>query len=328
MKTFLSTTAVALVMGTAALADGHTASFADRQFDPAVNLNASELIGMRVYASEASIDDEMEVAAGAETEWDDIGEINEILLTRDGEVQSVIVGVGGFLGIGEKDVAIDMAQLRFVNEEGESDDFFLVVQANAVGVQDAPAYEYQLTTNTLTDEGEEAEAELAEGEAVEGEAVETEMAEGEAMEGEAVETEMAEGEAMEDEAVETEMAEGEATDENAAEMTEMAVAGPMIERDGFEQITADMLTSEELTGAPVFGVNDEEVGEVGKLLIATDGTLDSAVIDVGGFLGLGEHSVAVPMESLTIMRTAEGSDLRVYIDATEESLENQPEYQG
>ena len=313
MKTFLSTTAVALVMGTAALADGHTASFADRQFDPAVNLNASELIGMRVYASEASIDDEMEVAAGAETEWDDIGEINEILLTRDGEVQSVIVGVGGFLGIGEKDVAIDMAQLRFVNEEGESDDFFLVVQANAVGVQDAPAYEYQLTTNTLTDEGEEAEAELAEGEAVEGEAVETEMAEGEAMEGEAVETEMAEA---------------EATDENAAEMTEMAVAGPMIERDGFEQITADMLTSEELTGAPVFGVNDEEVGEVGKLLIATDGTLDSAVIDVGGFLGLGEHSVAVPMESLTIMRTAEGSDLRVYIDATEESLENQPEYQG
>ena len=52
------------------------------------------------------------------------------------------------------------------------------------------------------------------------------------------------------------------------------------------------------------------------------------MIDVGGFLGLGEHSVAVPMEDLTIMRTAEGDNLRVYIDATEEALESQPEYQG
>lgn len=93
-------------------------------FDEAKNLNASELIGMRVYATEADINNESTIAADGEKEWDDIGEINEIVLTRDGDVQSVIVGVGGFLGAGERDVAIDMSTLKFVHEDGESGDFF------------------------------------------------------------------------------------------------------------------------------------------------------------------------------------------------------------
>ncbi len=140
MKRFLATAATALVLGTTAYADSHTASFSEMTFDEAVNLNASELIGMRVYATEADINNETTIAADGETEWHDIGEINEIVLTRDGRVQSVIVGVGGFIGVGERDVAIDMSQLKFVAEEGESDDFFLVVKANTAGVEAAPEY--------------------------------------------------------------------------------------------------------------------------------------------------------------------------------------------
>ncbi len=152
MKQFLTTTAAAIVLGTSAIADTHASVFSDMKFDPRTNINASEMIGMRVYASEASIENEMTIPAGGETEWDDIGQINEIVLTRDGQVQSIIVGVGGFLGIGEKDVAVNMSEIRFVAEEGENDDFFLVVEATEVGVQDAPAYEYQQITNTLDDE--------------------------------------------------------------------------------------------------------------------------------------------------------------------------------
>ena len=153
MNKFLGTTIAALALSTAAFADNNMdALFSSEPFDPEINLNASDLIGMRVYASEASIENGQMMAAGGETEWDDIGEINEILLTRDGSVQSVIVGVGGFIGIGEKDVAINMSELRFVEEEGDSDDFFLVIEATAVGVQDAPSYEYDQLTNTM-DEG-------------------------------------------------------------------------------------------------------------------------------------------------------------------------------
>jgi hypothetical protein len=43
----------------------------------------------------------------------DIGEIKDVLVNRLGEVTAVLVGVGGFLGIGEKDVAVSMKALEF-----------------------------------------------------------------------------------------------------------------------------------------------------------------------------------------------------------------------
>ena len=37
---------------------------------------------------------------------ENVGDINDLLVNEDGSVAAVIVGVGGFLGIGEKDVAV------------------------------------------------------------------------------------------------------------------------------------------------------------------------------------------------------------------------------
>ncbi|WP_377297726.1 PRC-barrel domain-containing protein [Rhizobium sp. SGZ-381] len=45
-------------------------------------------------------------------EGDNIGQINDVLVSQNGAVNAVIVGVGGFLGIGEKDVAVDMSALQ------------------------------------------------------------------------------------------------------------------------------------------------------------------------------------------------------------------------
>ena len=45
-----------------------------------------------------------------------IGDISELLVDSSGKVQAVVVGVGGFLGIGERDVAIPFDQIRLVNE--------------------------------------------------------------------------------------------------------------------------------------------------------------------------------------------------------------------
>ena len=44
---------------------------------------------------------------------ENIGEINDVLISRSGQVAAVIIGVGGFLGIGEKDVAVPMSMLLF-----------------------------------------------------------------------------------------------------------------------------------------------------------------------------------------------------------------------
>ena len=45
-----------------------------------------------------------------------IGDINEVLVDRSGKVEAVVIGVGGFLGIGEKDVAVSFNQVKFVDQ--------------------------------------------------------------------------------------------------------------------------------------------------------------------------------------------------------------------
>jgi hypothetical protein len=50
-----------------------------------------------------------------------IGDINDLLIGADGEVSAVVVGVGGFLGIGEKNVALPFNELSFSkNENGNT----------------------------------------------------------------------------------------------------------------------------------------------------------------------------------------------------------------
>ena len=45
-----------------------------------------------------------------------IGDVSEMLVDQSGKIQAVVVGVGGFLGIGERDVAIPFEQVKFMNE--------------------------------------------------------------------------------------------------------------------------------------------------------------------------------------------------------------------
>ena len=45
-----------------------------------------------------------------------IGDISEILIDKAGKVEGVVIGVGGFLGMGEHDVKIEMSALKFVDE--------------------------------------------------------------------------------------------------------------------------------------------------------------------------------------------------------------------
>ncbi len=102
-----------------------------------------------------------------------------------------------------------------------------------------------------------------------------------------------------------------------------------IDRAGYTVAEPADLTAERLTGARVYGANDEDIGEVDELLLSEDGTaVEKVIVDVGGFLGMGEREVAVTMEELHIMRSDDGMDFRVYMDATQEELEAQPEYEG
>ena len=56
--------------------------------------------------------------------------------------------------------------------------------------------------------------------------------------------------------------------------------------------------SSKLIGVNVYNDNNEKIGDIQELIVDKSGKVDDVVLGVGGFLGMGEHYVAVPMEKL------------------------------
>ncbi|HKS60874.1 MAG TPA: PRC-barrel domain-containing protein [Xanthobacteraceae bacterium] len=61
---------------------------------------SSKLIGVKVYNDQN----------------ERLGDINEIILDPAGKVMGYVIGVGGFLGMGEHDILVEPAKIKFVNE--------------------------------------------------------------------------------------------------------------------------------------------------------------------------------------------------------------------
>jgi sporulation protein YlmC with PRC-barrel domain len=61
---------------------------------------ASKLIGVNVYNEQN----------------EKLGDISEIILDKSGKVDGVVIGVGGFLGMGQHDIKVEMSKLKFVDE--------------------------------------------------------------------------------------------------------------------------------------------------------------------------------------------------------------------
>ncbi|MEI4196424.1 PRC-barrel domain-containing protein [Roseovarius sp. E0-M6] len=324
MKRLLTTAATALVLGSAAYADNHGA-MSGYTYNAETDFYASDLIGMDVYRSDRDMAPQTEINAEAVGDWDNIGEINDLIVSNDGEVQFAIVGVGGFLGIGEKSVAVKMDNIKVLHEKGEGDGRYLLVALSQEQLEDAPSFEREgdmmngadTEGNMDTDtEGDMDNAEMNSDQNA-SDMSDEEMAQAD------TETEQS-SENMGDEAEQS----MQATDDTEAATTRPLLARPNVQREGYAEVTeVDELTSDALVGQAVYGENDDSVGEIGNLLLDDAGNVDRAVINVGGFLGLGEKPIAVTFDELQILRDG-GGDLRVYIDSTEDQLEEQPEYEG
>ena len=72
-----------------------------------------------------------------------IGSVDDILLDRNGSIKALVIGVGGFLGIGAKDVAIPFKQFQVVpGTEGKSDVLTLSMTKDQLAdAQDFKPYE-------------------------------------------------------------------------------------------------------------------------------------------------------------------------------------------
>lgn len=54
-----------------------------------------------------------------------------------------------------------------------------------------------------------------------------------------------------------------------------------------------------LIGADVYNESSDKIGKIEDMILAPDGTLSVAIVDVGGFLGVGKHRVAIPVRQFT-----------------------------
>ena len=93
---------------------------------------ASKLVGLRVYNEKN----------------ESVGSINDLLTDKSGNIKAVVIGVGGFLGVGEHLVAIALDKVKFVDEP-------IVYAAasdtpNAGGTKMAPPANSTTTTGAAT----------------------------------------------------------------------------------------------------------------------------------------------------------------------------------
>lgn len=253
---------------------------------------ASNIIGQTVYS-------------GTGDDAQDIGRISDLVLSPDGEAEAAVVGVGGFLGIGQKDVAIEYDLLHWADRD---DSRYLVVETtkealDALPVFDKAAYQPMPADaaigNTKPASGAEIGAATPPATAPTTETTTTET----------TTTETAEA-----------PADSNDTGMDATDTTQTAA----IDRSGMTEVVAADISADELIGTDVYGANDEDVGSIADVILSTDGTVDAVTVDVGGFLGIGAKEVALDLDNLAFMRN--DNDLYLYTSLTKGQLEAQSAY--
>lgn len=226
------------------------------------------------------------VFSSVEDSAEQIGTVTDMVITSGLGISAVVISVGGFLGVGEKDVAVDFAQLEWAQRDDGSRRWVLATTADALAA--APAFAWSdseaMTGETALTPDEEQE------QLVEGNPNDADI----------------------DPALTTDQAE------------RPAIATP-VDRTGFSEFDETGLTPDDLRGIGVYGINDEQIGTIGDVVVNPDGSFDAVIVDVGGFLGLGAKPVAVGYDNLVFSVDTFGNRY-LFLNTNREQLETQPAY--
>jgi hypothetical protein len=85
------------------------------------------------------------------------------------------------------------------------------------------------------------------------------------------------------------------------------------------------MVASNVVGAKVIDGAGDNIGEIGDLVIANTGQVNAYVIDVGGFLGIGEKHVALQSTDVTIVADADGN-LKINTMLTKDQLKALPDF--
>ncbi|HEU4475338.1 MAG TPA: PRC-barrel domain-containing protein [Methyloceanibacter sp.] len=137
MKTIVPALAAALLLGAGAIAPASAAqdttpgqTGAQTQTGTQILTNVpNNALTISTYYNEDVYD----------TQDNKIGTVTDILLDPEGRISAVIVGVGGFLGLGQKDVAVPFNALKVAEK---NNDRYLVMNTTKEALESAPGYVY------------------------------------------------------------------------------------------------------------------------------------------------------------------------------------------
>lgn len=176
-----------------------------------------------------------------------LGGASDFVFDSDGRIVAVIVGVGGFLGLGEKQVAISTEQLEAVDVEG--DGVVWVAQTSRDSLAEAPAFD----PNTRAEPA--------------------------------------------------------------------AIGEPPF----LEGLAIDQWRVADLLGRPIRNSAGEALGNVDDIVFSSEHIVTTAVVGVGGFLGIGEKRVGITFETMT-RSIDEGGTVFWTVPLDRAALETAPAY--
>lgn len=130
MKVLIALSTGALLMSTAAFAQPMAAGGSGLMTSvPSSSLTVTDWYKQDVYNSQNN----------------KIGEVMDVLVGKDGQVQAAIVGVGGFLGAGEKDVAVSFNAIK---PTMKNDKVYLTMDTSKDALKKAPGFKYDSSKTT------------------------------------------------------------------------------------------------------------------------------------------------------------------------------------
>lgn len=258
-----------------------------------MEIGADSLIGHRVYTPQdgTPAPDTAEMRDGvneASDTWDDIGKIGDVLIDESGSVNSVVIDAGGFLGIGERHVRVDLADVQIINDLDDEDGYFVVYTGSRAMLEEGDAYDAETVGhNGLTS--------LHPGEWMAGDSAD------------ATSTPAA-------------TAATDADTDNAVDQMQRP------ERETLTSVAPTAVTADELKGARVYGSVDGWIGDISDLVMDEDGQVSKIVVDVGGWLGMGVHPVALAFDEIDLRRQDDDGAVFAFVDYSQEELEAMPEW--
>lgn len=282
IRTLMATTALATLLVSGAYAQDATAPAETTAptvqeaapaaiVDPAEGVLATNVIGESVYN-------------GTADDAESIGKVSDVVLDEAGKAQSVVIGVGGFLGIGDKKVAYDFSKLQWAEKNG---DRWLVAETSKEALTALPEFDpkpYEpASASTTPSDATTPPADTAM------------------------------------------PAENTAPDDSTASV-QADPAAPTATAET-PAMTADGNLASQIIGENVYngtGDDAQKIGDVNDIVLTNDGQAKSLVIGVGGFLGMGQKSVAFDYGKA--QWASKGNDRWLVVEGSKEQLQALPDF--